>query len=102
MTGEALEMLSFYSAPVRITYYEKQLGKQVADVPDAVAMLDSVWDSVSTDIGQTYADMSSGNGFCYTGPKLLDPAATHNLASVINARETLVNTAFRKFIEGLE
>ena len=102
MTGEALEMLSFYSEPVRVTYYEKQLGKQVADVPDDVAMLDIVWDSVSTDIGQTFEDMSSGNGFCYTVPKLLDPAATQNLASFINARETLVNTAFRKFIEGLE
>ena len=56
MTGETLELLAFYSDEVMITFYEKMLGKQVADVPDDRKMFDIVWDSVCTDFGQTYAD----------------------------------------------
>ena len=60
MVGETLELLAFYSDEVMITFYEKMLGKQVADVPDDRKMLDIVWNSVCTDFGQTYADECGG------------------------------------------
>ncbi len=56
MVGETLELLAFYSDEVMITFYEKMLGKQVADVPDDRKMFDIVWDSVCTDFAQTYLD----------------------------------------------
>ena len=60
MAGETLELLAFYSDEVMITFYEKMLGKQVADVPDDRKMLDIVWDSVCTDFGQTYSEKCPG------------------------------------------
>lgn len=60
MVGETLELLAFYSDDVMVTFYEKMLGKQVADVPDDRKMLDIVWDSVCTDFGQTYLDECPG------------------------------------------
>ena len=56
MVGETLELLAFYSDDVMITFYEKVLGKQVADVPEDRKMLDIIWDSVCTDFAQTYLD----------------------------------------------
>ena len=61
MVGETLEVLSFYSDDVMVTFYEKMLGKQVADVPEDAKMLDEyIWNTVTTDFGQTYGDDASG------------------------------------------
>ena len=102
MVGETLEMLAFYSENVKITYYEKLLGKQVANMPDDVAMFDIVWNSLSTDVGQTFLEVSDGRGVCYIVPELVDPSATKNLASYINGKESLVNESFRKFINNID
>ena len=59
MVAETLEMYNFYSESVKITFYEKLLGKQVADVPDDAQMFDIIWDSVSSDVGFTYATTST-------------------------------------------
>ncbi len=104
MVAETLEMLSFYSENVKVTYYEKLLGKQVADMPDDVAMFDIVWDSLTTDVGQTFINATSGTGdtgICYTVPELVNPNATKNLASYINGKETSVNEGFKKFLNGI-
>lgn len=59
--GETLEVLAFYSDDVMITFYEKMLGKQVADVPEDAKMLDEyIWDTVTSDFGQTYGDAAGG------------------------------------------
>ena len=59
MVGETLEMYNYYSSSVRITFYEKVLGKQVADAPDDSAMLDIIWDGVCTDVGFTYQNTTT-------------------------------------------
>ena len=102
--AETLEMLAFYSKNVKITFYQKLLGKQVADMPDDAAMLDIIWDSVSTDVGQTFAGAgtSSTSGICYTVPELMWPSSTHNLASYIKSKENSINAGFRKFLEGID
>ncbi len=104
MVGETLELLSFYSENVKITYYEKLLGKQVADMPDDAAMLQIIWESVSTDVGQTFlnATTGGGNGICYMVPELVNPSATKNLASYIQGKERSVNDGFKKFLDGID
>lgn len=104
MIGEALELLSFYSANVKITFYEKLLGKQVADMPDDADMLEIVWDSVTTDVGQTFITVGSTNdrGVCYTIPELMWPSSTQNLASYIKSKEQSINTGFKKFLDEIK
>ena len=61
MVGETLDVLAFYSDDVRITFYEKVLGKQVADAPEDARMLDEyIWKNVCTDLAQCYSDKCSG------------------------------------------
>jgi hypothetical protein len=104
MVAQTLELLAFYSENVKITFYEKLLGKQVADMPEDAAMLEILWDSVATDVGQTFvmAGTSSHTGVCYTIPELLWPTSTHNLASYIKSKESSVNTGFANFLKGIK
>ncbi len=104
MVGEALEMLSYYSESVKITFYEKLLGKQVADMPEDAAMFDIIWDGLDCDVGQAYvnAQGTGGRGFLYTVPELLQPTATQNLASYVNGKATAANESFRKFVQSLD
>ena len=81
MVGETLEMYNFYSENVKITFYEKVLGKQVADMPDDAEMLDIIWDSVCTEVGFTYGttstiDASGGNSVSGCIVRLSDPKST--------------------------
>ena len=104
MVGETLELLSFYSENVKITFYEKLLGKQVADMPDDAAMLDIIWDSVSTDVGQTFitACGTGDKGVCYTVPDLIWKEANKNLASYIQGKADAVNKNFKSFMDGVK
>ncbi len=103
MVGETLELLAFYSENVKITFYEKLLGKQVADMPDDAAMLEIIWDSVTTDIGQTFNNAGSDErGVCYTVPELMWPSSTHNLSSFIKGKENAINQGFARFLDSIK
>ncbi len=104
MVGETLEMLSFYSEPVKITYYEKILGKQVADMPDDVAMLDFIWDGLCCDVAQAYVDATATDtkGLIYAVGELMDPSSTKNLASYVNGKEASMNKMFRNFLQNID
>ena len=96
MVGETLEVLSFYSDDVMITFYEKMLGKQVADVPEDRAMLDIVWESVCTDFGQTFTDEC---GTLYTLAYVTWPGDEgKELVSYVKGFENSRNKGIRKFI----
>ena len=104
MVGEALELLAFYSENVKITFYEKLLGKQVANMPDDAAMLEIIWDSVTTDVGQTFlsAGAAESRGVCYTVPELMWPDCIYNLSSFIKSRENTINSGFKKFLSDID
>ncbi len=63
MVGETLEMYNFYSSNVEITFYEKVLGRQVADAPDDAEMLELVRNNVCTDVGFTYQHAGTPQGY---------------------------------------
>ncbi len=103
MVEDALEMLAFYSANVTLTYYEKLLGKQVADMPDDAAMLDIIWDGATCDVGFAYIDaLGLGtSGLSYMCSDLVLPDSTQNLSSYINSKAPVANAAFRKFLRSI-
>jgi hypothetical protein len=98
MTGETLEMMSFFSDNVTITFYEKLLGKQVADAPEDKRMLDIIWDSVCSDFGLNYSHMSSSlDNIIYMVPNLTHLNTTQDVASYIKANEKACNKALASF-----
>ena len=102
MVGETVEMLAFFSEPVRITYFEKLLGKQVADSPDDKRMLDIVWDSICSDFGQTYYNEVDRTKLLYMVPTLTKTSATESISSFMAAVDKMANKQFKKFVEDCE
>lgn len=97
MVFETLEMLAFASEPVTVAYYEKLLGKQVADAPDDRLMLDIVWESACSDFGLTYGS-ATGKSFCWVLPAVTKMGTTQSLASYIATNEGSANKNLKKFI----
>ena len=100
MVGETLEILSFYSDDVMVTFYEKMLGKQVADVPEDAKMLDEfIWDTVTTDFGQTYGD--DAGGVLYFLPTVTRDTADggKEMMSHYNSFYKNTNKSIEKFIK---
>lgn len=98
MVGETLEMLAFFSDDVTTAFYEKLLGKQVADSPDDKKMLDLVWDSVCSDIGLTYSNIhNTVDGFLYMLPNITHANTKYNIASYVQSFETTANKQIKAY-----
>ncbi len=102
MVGETVELLSYYSKNVNVAFYEKLLGKQVANEPNDRKMLDIVWDSVCSDFGQTYFSVIESTNFIYMLPEITKVGATENLASYIATYEGIANRNLKKFISNVK
>lgn len=99
MAGETLELLSYYSADVKIAYYEKMLGRQVADVPDDSRMLEIVWDTVCTEFAQTYSQVIGGTELMYLVSTVTEAGSSSNVASTVAGLERSANTSLSKFMK---
>jgi hypothetical protein len=100
MVGETLEVLAYFSDNVKIAYYEKMLGKQVADVVDDSQMLDIVWDSVCCEFAQTYSELFSN--ILYLMADVTQTTASSSFASAIEPRARSAEGAIKKFFTKLE
>ena len=102
MTGETLELLAYYSDDVTVTYYEKLLGKQVADVPDDSRMLEIIWNSVCSDIGLTYSHIHGTlDNNLYMLPTLTQVNTTAGISSYVGSYEKTANKQLRKYFNQL-
>ena len=102
MVGETLEVLGFFSADVKVAYYEKMLGKQVADVPDDSEMLSIVWDTVCCEFAQTYCQTLGGTPLLYMMAQVTEANASKSIASSVAGLERSANTAISKFIKKVD
>lgn len=96
MVGETLELLAYYADDVKTAYYQKLLGKQIADNPDDRRMLDIIWDSVCTDFGQTFEEICGQP--LYMLP-FTTRAGQQSLAQFSDSRTKSGNTAIDKFFK---
>ena len=97
MVFETLEILAFASEPVNVAYYEKLLGKQIADAPDDRIMLDIVWESACSDFGLTYGS-AMGKSLCWILPSVTKMGTTQSLSSYIASVENAANKNLKRFI----
>ena len=98
MVCDTLETLSYYSENVKFTFYEKLLGKQVAEAPNDREMLDIVWASVCTDFGQTFSDAA---GTLYVFPNVTREDSGKNLASTYESIKSN-DKKIKQFIKQVE
>ena len=99
MVGETLEVMSFYSKDVLVTFYEKVLGKQVADVPEDAKMLeDYIRKNVCTDFAQSYT--SAATSALYFLPTVTYPGPEgEEMVSYYKSFADNSNKSIAKFIQ---
>jgi ABC-type glycerol-3-phosphate transport system substrate-binding protein len=98
MVYETIEMLAYFSDDVNTAFYEKLLGKQVADSPQDRDMLVMVWDSICSDFGQTYGSaMHSKVDFLFMLCNLIGDGA-QSLASYVASGESSANKNLKGFV----
>ena len=51
MVGEVVELLAYYTGPVKTAYYEDLLGAKISEAPEDAEMLEMIWDSMVSDVG---------------------------------------------------
>jgi hypothetical protein len=103
MAAETLEMLSYFSDDVNIAFYEKMLGKQVADVPQDRRMLDIVWDGACSELAQTYYSViKDGNNYLYALEMLTKERTTFSLASYVATCQSSINRKLKKFFANIK
>lgn len=51
MVSDVMELMAYYSEPVKEAYFETLLGTIIADAPEDSAMLDIIWDTIVSDVG---------------------------------------------------
>lgn len=96
MVGDALEVISFYSEDVNNAFYEKLLGKQVAESPIDKRMLEIVWDGVCSDFGQTFYYSFYGSEILYLVSRLAVVDTTKELGSFTASAEKVINKSLKK------
>ena len=85
MVGEVLELMNYYSADVKVAYYEKLLGSKLAEAPDDAQMLDIIWNSQVSDVGIITCNSSSGmDSLVYLIPKICE-SGKNNYSSYLRA-----------------
>ena len=85
MVGEVLELMGYYTADVKVAYYEKLLGTKLAEAPDDAEMLDIIWASQVSDVGLIACNSSSSmDALVYMVPKMCE-AGRNNFASYMRA-----------------
>ena len=103
MIAESVELLSYYSHDVRNAVFEKWLGKQAADAPDDVKMLNIVWDNLYSDFGFTYATISSTlDRNLYMLPTVTKAGADQSAASYVAGYSRAANNAITKFMKKIQ
>lgn len=70
MVGDVLELLAYYSDPMKTAYYEDLLGSKIAQAPQDAQMLDVIWGSVVSDIGMITANLNGMDPLLYMIPNL--------------------------------
>ena len=98
MVGETIELLAYYTAPVKTAYFEDLLGSKLADAPDDAEMLDIIWGSIVSDAGVITSNLSNNavDYYLYLVPKVVrDGVGTY--ASYHKAKLKVANRALENF-----
>jgi hypothetical protein len=96
MVGDVLELMGYYTADVKIAYYEKLLGSKLSDAPDDAEMLDIIWNSQVSDVGLIACNASSQmDALVYLIPQICESPRS-SFASFLQRNQKGAQTGLNK------
>lgn len=97
--GDVLELLAFWSDPVKESFYETLLGAKIADAPEDVEMLNIIWNSQVSDLGLVFSSVSpSMDHLLYAIPNFVHDGNT-KVASLFTKNTKSAERALNKLFE---
>ena len=101
MSAEVLELLAYYSGPVKEAFFEILLGTRIAESPEDARMLDLIWQTQINDVGQVFANCSDSLGaLLYCMENFAQGQA--NYASFIEKHTRSAERAIQKMYEKIQ
>jgi hypothetical protein len=101
IVGDAVELLAYYTGPVKTAFYEDLLGTKLAESPEDAAMLDIVWDTQVTDVAIVTADLQGMTNLLYMAPNLCIEGV-EKYSSYLKMNTKLANKALKNFFNPRE
>lgn len=99
MVSDVMEMLAYYTAPVKTSFYETLLGAKVADAPEDVEMLNIIWSSQVSDLGLVFSSVTPNmDTILYSLPSLINQGTT-SPAALYKANTRTVERAFERMFQ---
>ena len=99
MVGQTLELLGYYTAPVKTAFYEDLLGSKLSEAPDDARMLDLIWNHQIFDPILIAYDASSSvaNAFYFMQGQV--SSGQNTVASSLKGLEKGVNKSINNFFK---
>ena len=97
MVGQTLELLGYYTAPVKVAFYEDLLGSKLSEAPDDARMLDVIWTHQIFDPIMLTADRGNQmlDAFYFMSTQVNDGQNT--ISSKLKGMEKSVNNTLTNF-----
>ena len=96
MVTDTIEMLAYFSDPVKTAFFERLLGAKVAEAPDDAEMLDLIWSHQCNDVGMIFSNSSTGlEELFYVVPRLIQ-AGNDGYMAFYRGREKSINGGLNK------
>lgn len=95
MVGQVLELLGYYTAPVKVAFYEDLLGSKLSEAPDDARMLDVIWTHQIFDPILIAYDAGMSSAFYLMQSQV--SSGNNTLASTLKGMEKSVNKMLKNF-----
>ena len=102
MVGETLELLAYYTAPVKNAYFEDLLGTKLADAPEDAEMLEIIWNSVVSDVGLIMAEHQNVNTILHLVPTLCIEGNINRFGSTMKQNTKPANKQLKQVLSPLD
>ena len=97
MVGQVLELLGYYTAPVKVAFYEDLLGSKLSEAPDDARMLDVIWEHQIFDPVLIAYDAGSSVPSAFYLMQGQVTSGTNTVASTLKGMEKSVNKTLKNF-----
>ncbi|MCQ2430215.1 MAG: extracellular solute-binding protein [Clostridia bacterium] len=101
MVADTIEMLAYFSEPVKTAFFERLLGAKVAEAPDDAEMLDLIWSHQCNDVGMIFSNSSAGlEELFYVIPRLIQ-AGNDGYMAFYKKREKSISKGLQKIYKNI-
>ena len=99
MVGEVIELLAYYTGPVKTAYYEDLLGSKLAEAPEDAEMLEIIWNSQAGDVGLIVSNLDGLGDLVCMVPNLCIEGGVNQYSSYLKKYSKVANRKLSDLFE---